>query len=58
MTETRLHTPFLGKSTILKLIMRMYDPESGSVSVDGQDLRHVDIGSLRQQLGLVPQVTM
>ena len=38
--------------------MRMYDPESGSVSVDGQDLRHVDIGSLRQQLGLVPQVTM
>jgi len=47
-----------GKSTILKLIMRQYDPLIGSVSVDGQDLRHVDIASLRQQLGLVPQDTV
>jgi hypothetical protein len=45
-----------GKSTVLKLIMRAYDPDAGSVSIDGQDISHVDLPSLRQQLGLVPQV--
>ena len=44
-----------GKSTIAKLITRFYDPISGSVSIDGQDLRDVQIESLRTQLGVVPQ---
>ena len=44
-----------GKSTIAKLITRFYDPSSGSVTIDGHDLRGVDIDSLRVQLGVVPQ---
>ena len=39
-----------GKSTVLKLILRMYDPDSGAVSLDGQDLRSVSMDSLRQQV--------
>jgi ABC-type multidrug transport system fused ATPase/permease subunit len=44
-----------GKSTIAKLVARFYDPTSGAVLVDGHDLRHVRQGSLRRQLGIVPQ---
>ncbi|MED5541556.1 MAG: ABC transporter ATP-binding protein, partial [Actinomycetota bacterium] len=44
-----------GKSTVAKLITRFYDPTSGSVTIDGHDLREVDIDSLRVQLGVVPQ---
>jgi ABC-type multidrug transport system fused ATPase/permease subunit len=44
-----------GKSTIAHLLMRFYDPTSGSVRVDGQDLRHVTQHSLRRQIGLVQQ---
>lgn len=47
-----------GKSTVLKLISRTYDPDSGRVTIDGQDLRHVCLRSLRQQLGYVPQDTI
>lgn len=44
-----------GKSTVAKLVTRFYDPDSGSVSIDGQDLREVSLHSLRSQLGVVPQ---
>lgn len=44
-----------GKSTILKLIFRFYDPASGTIRIDGQDLRSVTQDSLRDALGLVPQ---
>ena len=44
-----------GKSTIVKLVARFYDPTEGTVSVDGVDLRHVDLGAYRRQLGYVPQ---
>ncbi len=44
-----------GKSTIAKLISRFYDPRAGVVTIDGHDLREVTIGSLRRQLGVVPQ---
>jgi len=44
-----------GKSTIAKLIARFYDPTSGSISIDGVDLRNVRQESLRRQLGIVPQ---
>jgi ATP-binding cassette subfamily B protein len=44
-----------GKSTLAKLVARFYDPQEGSVSVDGHDLREVTQASLRRQLGVVPQ---
>ncbi len=44
-----------GKSTLAKLITRFYDPTGGRVCIDGHDLRHVTLGSLRRQLGVVPQ---
>ena len=44
-----------GKSTILNLIPRFYDPEAGSVTIDGQDLRDVTLDSLRHAIALVSQ---
>ncbi|QNE05784.1 ABC transporter transmembrane domain-containing protein [Croceicoccus marinus] len=44
-----------GKSTLFQLIARFYDPQSGSVRVDGIDLTRADPGELRQRLALVPQ---
>jgi len=44
-----------GKSTIAKLVTRFYDVTDGRVLIDGHDLRAVTIGSLRRQLGVVPQ---
>ncbi len=44
-----------GKSTVVKLVTRFYDPQQGSVAVDGCDLRGVQLESLRRQLGVVPQ---
>jgi ATP-binding cassette subfamily B protein len=44
-----------GKSTLAKLIARFYDPDEGSVLIDGHDLREVSIRSLRDQLAIVPQ---
>ncbi len=44
-----------GKSTIVKLLARFYDPTGGRVLIDGHDLRDVTAHSLRSQLGIVPQ---
>jgi ABC-type transport system involved in Fe-S cluster assembly fused permease/ATPase subunit len=44
-----------GKSTMLKLLSRAYDVTSGSITIDGQDLRSVTRHSLRDVMGLVPQ---
>jgi subfamily B ATP-binding cassette protein MsbA len=46
-----------GKSTILSLILRLYDPTSGAVNIDGCDLRSVTQKSLREKIGLVTQET-
>jgi subfamily B ATP-binding cassette protein MsbA len=46
-----------GKSTILSLILRLYDPTSGAVKIDGRDLRSLTQKSLREQVGLVTQET-
>jgi subfamily B ATP-binding cassette protein MsbA len=46
-----------GKSTILSLILRFYDPTNGVVRVDGHDLRTITQKSLREQIGLVTQET-
>jgi ATP-binding cassette subfamily B protein len=44
-----------GKSTFAKLVARFYDPQRGTVSIDGHDLREVRQQALRRQLGVVPQ---
>ncbi|MWG33000.1 ABC transporter ATP-binding protein [Halomarina oriensis] len=46
-----------GKSTVLKLLLRMYDVDEGAITIDGQDLRDVTIPSLRQNIGYVSQDT-
>ena len=47
----------VGKSTLLKLLMRFWDPQSGRVSISGLDLRDVNTKSLRSQQGLMEQDT-
>ena len=44
-----------GKSTVIKLLARFYDPTQGAVLIDGHDLRGVTMASLREQLAVVPQ---
>ncbi|MER8634370.1 ABC transporter ATP-binding protein/permease [Mesorhizobium opportunistum] len=46
-----------GKSTILNLIMRMYDPQGGKVLLDGQDISHATLASLREKIAYVSQDT-
>jgi ABC-type multidrug transport system fused ATPase/permease subunit len=47
-----------GKSTILKLLTRMYDPSAGRIRIDGQDIRDVTLDSLRSAIAVVPQVPL
>ncbi len=44
-----------GKSTLINLITRLYDVTSGEITVDGIDIRKMDIGELRERIGYVPQ---
>jgi ATP-binding cassette subfamily B protein len=46
-----------GKSSIINLIPRFYDPTSGRILIDGEDIRHVKLHSLRSQIGIVMQET-
>jgi ATP-binding cassette subfamily B protein len=46
-----------GKSTVLKLLLRLYDVEEGAIRVDGTDVRDVTIRSIRQSMGYVSQDT-
>ena len=47
----------VGKSTVIALLERFYDPTSGKVTIDGQDIKTVTLDSLRSQISLVPQDT-
>ncbi|KAI9258713.1 hypothetical protein EDC94DRAFT_563959 [Helicostylum pulchrum] len=47
-----------GKSTILRLLFRFYDPDSGRILIDGQDISRVTQASLRKAIGVVPQDTV
>ncbi|MGI4787222.1 MAG: ABC transporter ATP-binding protein [Janthinobacterium lividum] len=47
-----------GKSTLADLIPRFYDPQAGTIRVDGHDIREVTLASLRHQIGIVPQETV
>ncbi len=44
-----------GKSTVLQLLLRFHDPQSGSIKIDGIDLRELDPTQLRERIALVPQ---
>ncbi|NUL06365.1 ABC transporter ATP-binding protein [Streptomyces lunaelactis] len=44
-----------GKSTLVKLVARFYDPTSGRITADGRDLRELDLTAYRHRLGVVPQ---
>jgi len=44
-----------GKSTLLKLIAGLYQPQAGAVRIDGIDVRQLDVGELRHAIGFVPQ---
>merc|ERR1712216_590044 len=44
-----------GKSTIVSLLLRFYDPQSGVISIDGKDITTLNLAWLRRQLGLVGQ---
>jgi subfamily B ATP-binding cassette protein MsbA len=47
-----------GKSTILNLILRFYDPSKGSILLDGQDVKKVTLASLRKSVGIVTQESL
>ena len=47
-----------GKSTISRLLFRFYEPQSGRITIDGQDIANVQQRSLRDNLGMVPQDTV
>ncbi|MDQ6902162.1 MAG: ABC transporter ATP-binding protein/permease [Bacteroidota bacterium] len=44
-----------GKSTIAQLMLRMYDPQQGTISYDGIDIRNIDLNAIRSQVSYVPQ---
>lgn len=44
-----------GKSSLLRLIPRIYDPKNGEIFIDDQDIKNVKLSSLRSQIGIVPQ---
>lgn len=46
-----------GKSTLINLISRLYDPDQGTLSIDGEDIRYLSQDKLRQQIGMVLQDT-
>ena len=50
-----LGTTGSGKSTVANLLCRMYDITSGKILIDGNDIKDYELGSLRQQIGYVPQ---
>jgi ATP-binding cassette, subfamily B, multidrug efflux pump len=44
-----------GKSTVAQLLLRMYDTTSGTIELEGTDIREIELGSLREQISYVPQ---
>ena len=47
-----------GKTTLVNLLPRFYDPQAGQILIDGHDVRDVTLTSLRRQIGIVPQETV
>ena len=47
-----------GKTTLFQLLLRFYDPQAGSITLDGVDIRELDLHTLRDAIGIVPQDTV
>lgn len=47
-----------GKTTVINLLMRFYDPGKGEILIDGKDIRDFELSSLRKHMGIVPQETI
>jgi len=47
-----------GKTSLFQLLLRFYDPQSGAIKLDGVDIRQLDLHSLRDAIGIVPQDTV
>ncbi|WP_426177355.1 ABC transporter transmembrane domain-containing protein [Massilia sp. TWR1-2-2] len=47
-----------GKTTLFQLFLRFYDPQSGSITLDGVDIRRLELHTLRDAIGIVPQDTV
>ncbi len=47
-----------GKTTLFQLLLRFYDPQQGSITLDGVDIRQLDLHTLRDAIGIVPQDTI
>jgi ATP-binding cassette subfamily B protein len=47
-----------GKTTLFQLLLRFYDPQQGSITLDGVDIRQLDLHALRDAIGIVPQDTV
>ncbi|WP_426196993.1 ABC transporter transmembrane domain-containing protein [Massilia sp. DWR3-1-1] len=47
-----------GKTTLFQLFLRFYDPQAGAVTLDGVDIRSLDLHTLREAIGIVPQDTV
>lgn len=57
-TKTALVGPSgCGKSTVFRLLFRFFEPQSGKIYIDGQEIKDVSLESLRQAIGVVPQET-
>ena len=46
------------KSTIVRLLYRFWDPQEGRILINGQDIKAVNVASVRKAIGVVPQVSM
>lgn len=46
-----------GKSTLVRLLCRFYDPDAGSIFINGQNIQDVDLVSLRQAMAIIPQAS-
>jgi ATP-binding cassette, subfamily B, multidrug efflux pump len=44
-----------GKTSLVHLMLRLYDPDAGSISADGEDIQTIEVDNLRRQIGFVPQ---
>ena len=47
-----------GKTTLFQLLLRFYDPQAGSITLDGVDIRRLELSALREAIGIVPQDTV
>ena len=55
-TISSIHTNYIGKSTILQIVMSFYEISAGSATVDGKEFSEMNVNNLRRQIGYVGQM--